>query len=1580
MTNPNAKQLESVPFQSSVSAYLTNQSSCEESHIRALESNAFKGNLTNERRKNLYSFFKNKRVVPDIVSNNYLNKRVMHPWSKCAQWESVSFPSSVSANLTTQEEFDDKLESLGLGRIEQPILKKNVNKQVTKTLQNVQVRVIQYLKTVGLENVIFKNLTNNNVGEYFLDFSRNLLYFLPNKLVSQWLFTKYNNYSVQVVNKKSFKLFIVKPKMQSQGLFDAVSEMFAGIQNTGQFVIKVANNYNNPQLVAWVMDAMTLTLELSDPFFWRPISALKFFVRMHSMLMRFTDFKKKNSNNSYSQSLEDLTSVDSIMLILACFGLPDSIMKSLKQISLITNKKLLDSPNIIMDLIQKFLEVCYDILMWIKQTYKLEIVDVIIDLLSQPLNFVKGLKLTHRLSSITIQYQKNNQVIFDPVVRAECVELYKNLKVNNYVQSLLVNPLYKVYAQQYSTLEIMTKLASNFGVSARSEPVCIVFEGKAGSGKSTLMNKVIDYLTKKQYSIYNHTCPSVDAAKDFYDDYLDQDVFVMDDVGQQGVSQWRQIINFVSPVKFPLDCAEAKSKNTKYFNSKLLLLTTNHFSDLHSFTKSDCIAEPSALFRRCHVLNFDNILFDKGKMKGYVQYKKFDHLTNTWHTNFVGPQSDCGLNSKCPMENVNKTVAWVYSMISIFLNKQQEMFIGNVLTRSDEIEIDNMVREFKGEEEMVVPSTAEDFNELTDTEYYDVSSSQSSFSYLSELTKENVDLFREYFSFLKDQFLEKTILAYEFLKTDVSNFFNENSIASGFLQGMFQVMVAMAGQKFYEFIVGDVSPQRLSENTFREQSVKTWQAAHGDYVRRTLPSSIVNEGNDTLKDLSHRPMDVSTRISSLCSKMRIIELISKSGYKNVAQGIVSGRRIVVQCHSYDTLEGVANIFRDWQSYSNNSYECNNIPFKVIKEWKEYDMAIVEISLTVPIYKDATHSLFTKDLELEAPYNARRMYFVNSQAALSLDNNFTINMDAFQIQTPTLNRSFTVQPGAGIEYSITAPGLCGSLLVDAEFGLCGIHVAGTSSNGFAFALPKRVLRELKTLLSFRESQHFEIKLNEDPNYSGLKLFNNVFDSKRPLQKTTLNKSELHESLTAEALAVGEKVPPNFLSFGSKTLSEIAKKSLKPIPYISNDAIEFGKKCIRQFFVEFADLSDKEVVKGIKEEELASLNKLSVNGFGYNKDKTLYIDFEEGAITPLFKEKIDSFILNCKRDQTTVEELLFYESFKDELRTTEKKDKPRSFRVAPLHHTFLVKKYIGKLFTHCKKNMWNNQIAIGMNPYKHWNKLYQRLKKCFINFDGDFGNWDGGAPAQIQDAISDLVMEFYKGQEPETLRVLLDSMVRTFVLIKEKLVLTTHSMPSGCWVTAFFNSLINRFLTALVLYVEKEKEGILATVDEFNELTDTVLGDDKICGSPAHLAKYFNALTVKELAESIGMKYTDGEKGDITEPSKPLTECVFLKRNFRWHTDLKTVVGPLSLNTLINSVRWKDSSRDYDDIMGGKMTAFQYEIYLHQNELLKSKVLEEAENASFFFHKFEDDHIKKTMTEDDTYAEIMRGLGKNISNFL
>ena len=230
----------------------------------------------------------------------------------------------------------------------------------------------------------------------------------------------------------------------------------------------------------------------------------------------------------------------------------------------------------------------------------------------------------------------------------------------------------------------------------------------------------------------------------------------------------------------------------------------------------------------------------------------------------------------------------------------------------------------------------------------------------------------------------------------------------------------------------------------------------------------------------------------------------------------------------------------------------------------------------------------------------------------------------------------------------------------------------------------------------------------------------------------------------------------------------------------------------------------------------------------------------------------------------------------------------------------------------------------------------------------------------------------------LKVILNSIVRNFVIIKEELFLTTHSMPSGSWVTALFNSLINRALTAICYYRENKKVGRKTNLLECLSIRDFVIGDDKLVGVPGHLTDIVNAYTMKDLAESLNMRYTDGTKGEISSKFKPLGECVFVKRNFRAHNQLNKFVGALSLQTIMNSILWCDSTRDRNIVMEGKFVALQYECFLHNRPDIVTAVAEEYDRLRLPYRIFSSAHIMRTMMDPDTYATIMLGCGK--ANFL
>jgi hypothetical protein len=88
----------------------------------------------------------------------------------------------------------------------------------------------------------------------------------------------------------------------------------------------------------------------------------------------------------------------------------------------------------------------------------------------------------------------------------------------------------------------------------------------------------------------------------------------------------------------------------------------------------------------------------------------------------------------------------------------------------------------------------------------------------------------------------------------------------------------------------------------------------------------------------------------------------------------------------------------------------------------------------------------------------------------------------------------------------------------------------------------------------------------------------------------------------------------------------------------------------------------------------------------------------------------------------------------------------------------------------------------------------------------------------------------------------------------------------------------------------------------------------------------------------------------------------------------------MKTLINTLRYSDRNKDYDTVMSGKMTAFQFEMYLHERLNFKNKIMQKAKEASFYFPEYSDSHIRKSMENDETYAKIMNDLGKNITSYL
>jgi len=367
---------------------------------------------------------------------------------------------------------------------------------------------------------------------------------------------------------------------------------------------------------------------------------------------------------------------------------------------------------------------------------------------------------------------------------------------------------------------------------------------------------------------------------------------------------------------------------------------------------------------------------------------------------------------------------------------------------------------------------------------------------------------------------------------------------------------------------------------------------------------------------------------------------------------------------------------------------------------------------------------------------------------------------------------------------------------------------------------------------------------------------------------------------------------------------------------------------------------EIVKG--DEMLAPINKKSSNGIFPIKDKLDCFDFEKGIFKDGFRDLYNEFELRMTTGDIEVKDIAWSETLKDELRNTEKKE-PRSFRVSPVTMQVLTKKCFGKMVKKIVQERWFNEIMIGVNPFSEWPKLYQRMQggRCW---GGDIGKYDKCMRVQVQILVAEKILQYYKGSLLQAARNILLNIAHNVVIVNDDSWILTHSLPSGCWLTAIFNSLVNRVYTAMWYYREMKRNGFKPDFMQFhNHISDPVYGDDRLnrCIEPK-FKDFLNAITMERFFNSLGMDMTDSLKGKIVTPFQPVEELTFLKRYFRFHPDIGTITCPLDLRTVYSTLSWIDSSKeDPDTVLRDKINAFQREIFLHYDLYEENlKILEKA----------------------------------------
>jgi len=1338
------------------------------------------------------------------------------------------------------------------------------------------------------------------------------------------------------------KIFIFSDKKFGPEILEFMNLFSTTITDTlstfGNVINKIrsfSKGLQDPMVKILLLDVMNLMANVRDGYFT--------FSKVVTTIVSIYTLSRRAEVIFKPEMLE--IGINDVMLLLASFGVPAPLLEKIKQYNVLSGKKLMDS-NVVIATLTGFFEMILDLVKFMNSTFaSVPYMSEVCSSIEKMLGYFVSQRSMSEVIDLYTSYVKNPQIMFDPVYRQKVMCLYEKCVTKVSFMEYVNNDNSRYTRSAWLAFESnVVKFAKNFDSSSRSEPICIVLEGGPGSGKSVLMNNVVELLRMSNMSVYIHTVPPIEAGKDFYDDYENQDVFVLDDVGQKGKSEWSFIINSVSPVKYPLQCASAEKKNTKFFNSKIIICTTNSFRNMQGFTKTDCISEPEALFRRAHVVDVKRANTEYFSQN--ISYYKFDYTgSKNWENKFLDINSQIDLPVKLDESESNNTLVWLISLIKSLEDRRDH---NNAATLLNEVELRNILRDAK-------VSINANFHTAPEPNFESESWIDTALDVL-HVASEGVFnaslIMSEWVAWMLGGVQAAFCYVIEKLGSDTSSL-----VVCSMSCLMFCCSLLVVKKYFLNRLVVTDDGVKAWRDSFSQAHIiykKFESEAYGLYdpVGFNVTDHMVNTVGFQL------PQQVfDSRKSS--------RLLQKCSDKSVGHCVISGKRVLAPAH-YKLDGEYINIYQTWDHYENNHKEAEQVKVKVIKSYPAMDLAVYHLMDYQPLHKKCKN-LFNDD-----PCKINIKYAVACDNAVAL----VVGVHVVKNTIPVCYDDVKHNVGEGWFTPLQGKGLCGTVLMSVTGNIEAMHVAGTAGCGFMIAPPKSMRKEIRELMWDTTECEFELDDKIIPNFSGVRLRydKGAIDKKYPVGKTNYQPTKFHKDFNedmyelCEAERIDEKGPPII----DKPIAKLEEMSMKTFMHqgdVKEEELSYIKKYLNEVIPEFSEISMEEAVFGC--DDVAKLNKDSSNGYGCLKNKDDYFDFDNKVIKEIGMQVLNDFQVKCETDTVQIKDVICVEVFKDELRMKAKRTTPRTFRVMPMPHIVWMKKIFADMVRKLRKGMHEHGMCIGFNPYKDFDVLARKLKKSDVKCDADFGKWDGSLHVAIMKTIHEVFREKYRGSNVTVLDALLVSMYNSTVLVYDAVYRTTHGLPSGTWLTLVMNCIYNKCLTALVLF----RNGSTKTEDVW-DVVDYVTGDDKICGANGPLGLKFNAETIRDVSHALGMKCTNGDKTEITTKSRDFETLDYLKRKFVFHKTLNRYIGILSKDTILNTLQWYDSTSDLSEAIEGKCRSMQIESYLH-GPLFYSNYIRIVEQTAPEIALFTEKEIIKILDSDDGYIITSQLAGKDIS---
>jgi len=252
------------------------------------------------------------------------------------------------------------------------------------------------------------------------------------------------------------------------------------------------------------------------------------------------------------------------------------------------------------------------------------------------------------------------------------------------------------------------------------------------------------------------------------------------------------------------------------------------------------------------------------------------------------------------------------------------------------------------------------------------------------------------------------------------------------------------------------------------------------------------------------------------------------------------------------------------------------------------------------------------------------------------------------------------------------------------------------------------------------------------------------------------------------------------------------------------------------------------------------------------------------------------------------------------------------------------------------------CVGLDSTSQFAILYERLTAIGSKTeDYDYKNWDRSLHPEFIRAYGRVVSHWYgdaPGSENYVARaVLLEMLIQTDIIIRDKVYRKNIGICSGCAITAEINCIIH---TMLVYYqfLEVAKFAAPKTVCNFAyfkaNVAYAVYGDDIVI-SRSDDVDWFNGANIAVVCEELGMSITPADKGASVFRTKTLSECQFLKRGFVIDDD-GLVKAPLELQVIKEIPEWIHECADHVEATDVNIDMAVRETFYHGRDIFLSTV--------------------------------------------